>query len=210
LASSRSCSRSPKPETTARRLPVQPQLHRLQRYRQQFPRKALGHGVYLSVPLFDGFQTKGKVIQAQSRLSTSRYELDRLMDNIALDARQPSTGSMRRQDRRASSTTSQAERLLEMAETGYRHGVKTKLEVDDAESNLLAARTNLLKARRDYIRHASGYSGSWAKSCKALSSTRDLEAPAEFVAGLRAGTFRSLCPRQPADGRTPSCSPLPA
>ncbi|MFZ2446184.1 MAG: TolC family protein [Syntrophobacteraceae bacterium] len=110
-------------------------------------------GVYLSMPIFDGFQTKGRVMQAESRVSSSRYELDRLFDNIALDAR----GAINNVDESSQvvnalgATTSQAERLLQMAETGYRHGVKTKLEVDDAESNVLAARINLARARRDYI-----------------------------------------------------------
>jgi hypothetical protein len=48
-------------------------------------------------------------------------------------------------------TTGQAERLLQMAELGYRNGVKTKLKVDDAELNLLTAGTNLARARRDYL-----------------------------------------------------------
>jgi len=110
-------------------------------------------GIFLTIPIFDGFQTKGRVIQAESRVSSSRYEMDRLLDNIALDAR----GAINSVDESAQivsglkATTSQAERLLEMAEVGYRHGVKTKLEVDDAESNVLAARINLLRARRDYI-----------------------------------------------------------
>ncbi|MHC1728180.1 MAG: TolC family protein [Syntrophobacteraceae bacterium] len=110
-------------------------------------------GVFVSVPLFDGFLTKGRVMQAESRISTTRYELDKLLDNIALDAR----SAINRVDEASQivaalkETTSQAERLLQMAETGFRNGVKTKLEVDDAESNVLSARTNLLKARRELI-----------------------------------------------------------
>lgn len=110
-------------------------------------------GVYLSMPIFDGFQTKGRVIQAESRISTTRYELDKLLDEISLDAR----AAINIVDESAKVVTgleaivSQAERLLQMAESGFRHGVKTKLEVDDAESNLLSSRTNLVRARRDYI-----------------------------------------------------------
>ena len=37
-----------------------------------------------------------------------------------------------------------------MAEKGYEFGVKTKLEVDDAQLNVLDAKGNLAKARRDY------------------------------------------------------------
>ena len=47
-------------------------------------------------------------------------------------------------------TVDQAERLLRMAEQGYELGVKTKLEVEDAQLNLLAARANFAQARRDF------------------------------------------------------------
>jgi HAE1 family hydrophobic/amphiphilic exporter-1 len=49
-----------------------------------------------------------------------------------------------------SGTVKQAARLLEMAEKGYEFGVKIRLEVDDAQFNLLQARSNLARARRDY------------------------------------------------------------
>ncbi|MEN6441507.1 MAG: TolC family protein [Syntrophobacter sp.] len=120
---------------------------------KESPFQAWDAGVYLSMPIFDGFQTKGRVIQAESRISTSRYELDKLLDNIVLDARVARNNAEEAAHiaEGLKATTSQAEKLLQMAETGFRHGVKTKLEVDDAESNVLASRINLLRARRDYI-----------------------------------------------------------
>ena len=50
-----------------------------------------------------------------------------------------------------SDTVKQAERLLSMAEKGYEFGVKTKLDVDDAQLNLTQAKGNLARARRDYM-----------------------------------------------------------
>ena len=44
-----------------------------------------------------------------------------------------------------------AERLLFMAEKGYELGVKTRLDVDDAQTSLVQARGNLTQAKRDYI-----------------------------------------------------------
>ena len=38
-----------------------------------------------------------------------------------------------------------------MAEKGYELGVKIRLEVEDAELNLIQAKSNLSRARRDYI-----------------------------------------------------------
>ena len=44
----------------------------------------------------------------------------------------------------------QAEQLLFLAEKGFELGVKTRLEVQDAELNVSAARANLARAQRDY------------------------------------------------------------
>jgi outer membrane protein len=110
-------------------------------------------GLYLSVPLFDGLKTKGQVMQAQSRLATTEYEMKRLLDQIALQARD----AINRVDeaiqiiKGLEASIIQVERLLTMAETGYRAGVKTKLEVDDAETDVLTAKVNLARARRDYL-----------------------------------------------------------
>lgn len=38
-----------------------------------------------------------------------------------------------------------------MAEKGFEYGVKTRLDVDDAQLNLIRARANLAKASRDYL-----------------------------------------------------------
>ena len=122
-------------------------------FNQDYPGYRFDAGLYLSFPIFDGFLTKGKVMQAKSRLATTELEMKQLLDRIALDAR----NALNRVDEAVhivkglEAVTTQAERLLEMAETGYRHGVKTRLEVDDAESNLLTARTNLARARTEYL-----------------------------------------------------------
>jgi HAE1 family hydrophobic/amphiphilic exporter-1 len=38
-----------------------------------------------------------------------------------------------------------------MAEKGYEYGVKTRLDVEDAELNLVQAKGNLARAKRDYL-----------------------------------------------------------
>jgi HAE1 family hydrophobic/amphiphilic exporter-1 len=38
-----------------------------------------------------------------------------------------------------------------MAEKGYEYGVKTRLDVDDAELNLVQSKGNLARAKRDYL-----------------------------------------------------------
>jgi len=52
------------------------------------------------------------------------------------------------------------QRLLQMAEKGFEYGVKTRLEVDDAQTNLLRAQSNLARANRDYL--AASVNLRWA------------------------------------------------
>jgi HAE1 family hydrophobic/amphiphilic exporter-1 len=119
-------------------------------------------GVYLSFPFFDGLKSAGRVTQATSDLRTRQIEQNKLMDSIALEIR--TTGDAIREAseivQALSSTVKQAERLLQMAEKGYQFGVKISLEVDDAQFNLLQARSNLARAQRDYRVARVGY--DWA------------------------------------------------
>ena len=48
-------------------------------------------------------------------------------------------------------TVQQAEKLLQMSEKGFEYGVKTKLDVDEAQLNVRMAKGNLARARRDYL-----------------------------------------------------------
>ena len=109
-------------------------------------------GIFATVPIFDGFRTKGQVLQAET--DRARFSLDdlKLKDSISVEARVAidqaveATGILSA----LGSTVKQAERLLFLAEKGFELGVKTRLEVQDAEFNLSTARANLALARRDY------------------------------------------------------------
>ncbi len=109
-------------------------------------------GIFLSFPLFDGFRTRGKVMQSRSDLATSRIEMTKLKDAIAVEAR----GALDQVVEALAiitaleGTVRQAEELLAMAEKGFEYGVKTRLEVEDAQLNLNASRGSLARAARDY------------------------------------------------------------
>ena len=109
-------------------------------------------GVYLSFPFFDGFRSSGKATQARSDLATKRIEESRLLDSISLEVRDAIYALREAAEihQAVSGTVRQAERLLHMAEKGYEYGVKTRLEVDDAQLNLLQANSSLARARHDY------------------------------------------------------------
>jgi HAE1 family hydrophobic/amphiphilic exporter-1 len=129
--------------------------------------KTWSAGVFASWPLFDGFRTRGRVAQAGSDVRTLRIEEAQLLDAIALEVRD-AVNAVREAGEIANAlagTVGQAERLLAMAEKGYEYGVKTRLDVDDAQLNRSRALGNLARARRDYLvagvalRHAMGTLG---------------------------------------------------
>jgi len=109
-------------------------------------------GLFVTFPFFDGLKTSGRVAQARSDLRTKQIEEAKLLDSIALEVRQAEFSYQEAAGilKALSGTVKQAERLVQMAEKGYEFGVKIRLEVDDAQLNLLQARSNLAKAQRDF------------------------------------------------------------
>jgi outer membrane protein TolC len=110
-------------------------------------------GLFATWPLFDGMRTRGRVAQARSDRNTLRIEEAQLLDAIALQVRDAVNAVQDAGEvvQAISDTVGQAERLLSLAEKGYEYGVKTKLEVDDAQLNLSQAKGNLARSRRDYL-----------------------------------------------------------
>jgi HAE1 family hydrophobic/amphiphilic exporter-1 len=110
-------------------------------------------GIYLTFPFFDGMRSRGRTLQARSELRTSQLQEQKLRDSITLELRTARYTLAEAAEiiNALSGTVRQAERLLQMAEKGFEYGVKTRLEVDDAQTNLLRAQTNLARANRDYL-----------------------------------------------------------
>lgn len=110
-------------------------------------------GIYLSFPFFDGMRTDGKVTQAKSDLATKVIEKQQQLDTIRLEVRTALNDVSEAAKILAalSGTVRQAERLLQMAEKGYEYGVKIRLEVDDAQTNLFRAQINRARAAADYL-----------------------------------------------------------
>jgi len=108
--------------------------------------------LYLSFPFFDGLRASGKTAQAKSDLRTRQIDEARLLESIALEIRTSRDAVKEAADivLALGGTVNQAERLVQMAEKGYEFGVKIRLELDDAQLNLVQARSNLAKAQRDY------------------------------------------------------------
>lgn len=110
-------------------------------------------GVYLTFPIFDGFATQGRVAQARSNANSLRIDEAKLVDSVSLQVREAGNAVAESAEimKALSGTVAQAEKLLYMAEKGFEYGVKTRLDVDDAQLNLTQARANLARAGRDYL-----------------------------------------------------------
>lgn len=113
--------------------------------------KTWSAGVYLTYRLFDGLATRGQVAAARSELATYELEHEKLRQAIAVEARLATDAAAEAAEIVAalSGTVAEAEKLLFMAEKGYELGVKTHLDVEDAQLNLMSARGRLARARRD-------------------------------------------------------------
>lgn len=110
-------------------------------------------GLFLSFPFFDGMKTDGKVMQARSDLASKEIEKQTLVDSIRLEV-ETALNDLREAGeiyQALSGTVRQAEKLLNMAEKGFEFGVKIRLEVEDAQTNLLKARINRAKAAADFL-----------------------------------------------------------
>jgi HAE1 family hydrophobic/amphiphilic exporter-1 len=108
--------------------------------------------IVATVPLFDGMRTKGRVAQARSDVARATLDEASARDGIAVEVR-TAVDALREASEilgAIGGTVRQAERLVFLAEKGYELGVKTRLEVQDAQVNLLQARGNFARAERDY------------------------------------------------------------
>ncbi len=141
-------------------------------------------GLFLTFPFFDGLRTRGKVIQAKSDVANLKIDEAKLLDSISLQTHDAVNAYRESTEivKALSGTVKEAKRLLSMAEKGYEFGVKTKLDVDDAELSLIRAQGNLARAWRDYL--VSQVTLEWVKGT--------LEGPALGAFG------RNVAPAGPA------------
>jgi HAE1 family hydrophobic/amphiphilic exporter-1 len=109
-------------------------------------------GLFATVPIFDGFRTKGRVAQAQTDVARLTLDDLKLREGIALEVRTAVDALKEASEilTALAGTLKQAEQLLFLAEKGFELGVKTRLDVQDAELNLMSARASVAGAQRDY------------------------------------------------------------
>ncbi|HKK28021.1 MAG TPA: TolC family protein [Gemmatimonadota bacterium] len=109
-------------------------------------------GLQFSVPLFDGRRRAGQVQQARAQEEEARFRLAQLQQDIRLQVQQAYQAMQAARERIQASQANvhRAERALQIAETRFKNGLSTQVELHDAELAVTQARSNRARALHDY------------------------------------------------------------
>ncbi len=110
-------------------------------------------GLQLTYNLFDGFQRKAKVEQAEISVKTIEASKNKTEEGLKiglLQAKLKMNEALDRIDAQKKSVD-QAEKALRIAETRYKSGVGTQLEILDTQNSLSQTRINYEKAIYDFL-----------------------------------------------------------
>ncbi len=112
----------------------------------------------LSLPIFDGLQTKAKVQEAMVSLDKLELAEEQLKEGIKLQVRQAYLALQEAEEITASSEENlrQAQRSVEIAQEQYEQGMVTSLDVMGVELALTQAKTNHYQALHDLILAIAG------------------------------------------------------
>jgi outer membrane protein TolC len=105
-------------------------------------------GVNLSLPLFSGFETRGRIAKSQADYAGAKAQLLDVEQQVRLETRQAFLHIKEAEAQVASQVQNvrQAERVLRIARQRYDQGLGTQLEVTDSQVALTQARVNEISA----------------------------------------------------------------
>lgn len=108
--------------------------------------------VMLKIPVFQGFRTTGRVMQAKAELEKSRQDTKAMENQVRLQAQEAFTRLTvaERLVIAAQLNVKQAQKNVEMIQANYKYGAATYLDVIDAQSALVAAQNNLLEGLHEH------------------------------------------------------------
>jgi HAE1 family hydrophobic/amphiphilic exporter-1 len=109
-------------------------------------------GITLTIPVFDGYRTRGKVAQARAQRNKITQDRIALENRIRLEAKEgvDRLNVARSVLEAADLNVSQAQRALTMTQANYQHGAATTLDVIDAQAALTLADSNRIQALFDH------------------------------------------------------------
>lgn len=110
-------------------------------------------GVQLNIPLFQGGSTNSKWREAEANRERANAELESARRNVDLQTRQAYTGVVNgmSQVMALEQALKSSEKLLEASKLGQEVGVRTNLDVLNAQQQLYSTRRDLAQARYNYL-----------------------------------------------------------
>jgi outer membrane protein len=110
-------------------------------------------GLQVTVPVFDGFRTSGRVQQARAELTQAELqrELAQRGLEMELEVALGEFDGARAQIQARRATVAQARRALELAELRFRSGLATQLDISSARLMLEQARVNEAQSLFNYM-----------------------------------------------------------
>lgn len=108
--------------------------------------------LFVDFPLFDSGEAKAKIKQAKETEYKIKISKEILQDGIKLQINEAILSLKEAKERiiTSQSILKQAEEALKIADTGYREGVSTYLELTDARAALSRAKLNYIQATYDW------------------------------------------------------------
>lgn len=115
--------------------------------------EALGLGVSLSFPIFDGFENKGRAEQARADVTAAEYSLQKLEKLVALAITEiyDQLGAERKNLESQEATVAMAEEAYRLASVRFANSLSTSLELENSQLALTTARLNYKTAVFRYM-----------------------------------------------------------
>jgi outer membrane protein len=112
-------------------------------------------GLQLQAPIFNGFLTRGKTDQARANYNAARFHTEDIERRVTAGVQQAIDNLHASSEKlnTAEPQVAQAEQAVSLAQTRYRAGTATNLDLLDAETALANAQLIRLKAQYDIIRN---------------------------------------------------------
>jgi outer membrane protein TolC len=109
-------------------------------------------GVGISIPIFDGMKSRYNLLQAKSAINSLNFEDEGTRRNITSEIKEAKEYviSAMQKEQQFKLQLEQAQKAYSLAETSFRSGTITNLELLDANTAVSESRLMLLKARIDY------------------------------------------------------------
>lgn len=109
--------------------------------------------VQASIPIFNGFRTRGQVDQARAELRIAELQAAQVQQGLELEleAALGEFDAARAQIEARRATVVQAQRTLELAELRFRSGLATQLDISNARLLLQQARVNEAQSLYNYV-----------------------------------------------------------